>query len=162
MCLNLKKLMNLEESTDRKLTQTFLKFNLKHLLTKLRSPLVIQLSAKIAKLFLTATVEQRKLKMPMEMNSKSGNVNFATQKMKLILKKKKNQKQKQPTTLLRLPLKFRTKNLLLQKTSVLFSALINLDPCAFLLQYKEKLTLKVIKEMNWLNLRNLVMDLISS
>tara|TARA_B110000285_G_C14553246_1_gene350149 strand:- start:2 stop:382 length:381 start_codon:yes stop_codon:yes gene_type:complete len=126
--------MNLEESTDKKSTQTFSKFNLKHLLTKQRSPLAIQLSATNAKLFSTVTVKLKKLKMPMETNSKSGNVNSATQKMKLILKKKKNQKQKLPTILLRLPLKFRTTNLLLQKTSVLFSALINQDPCAFLLQ----------------------------
>jgi hypothetical protein len=104
----------------------------------------------------------RKLRLLKEMNPKSGNANSAILKTRLILKRKKNQKQKLLTISLKLLLKFKTRNLRAPKTSASSSVLINLDPCVFLLQFKAKLTLKVTKDMNLPNSRNLVMDLISS
>ena len=82
------------------------------------------------------------------MNSKSGNVNSATLRTKLILMKKRNQKLKLPIILLRQLLKFKTRNMKVLKKSVWFSVLINLDPCASRLRFKEKLISKEIRKIN--------------
>ena len=140
--------MKLEESIDKRLIQISSRFSLVHLQIRRRLQQEILLSVSNVKLYSIVTVKQRKLRMQMEMNSKSGNVNSVTLKTRLILTRKKNQKIKQPTTSLRLPLKFKTRNLKVLKISASFSVLINLDLCVFLLQSKEKLTSKVIKETN--------------
>ena len=138
--------MNLEENIDKRLIRIFSRFNLVHLLIKQRLQLVIQLSVNNVKLYLTVTVKLRKLRTLKVMNNKSGNVNSVTLKTMSILTRKKNQKLKLPTISLRLPHKFKTRNLKVQKKSASYSVLINLDPCVFLLQSKEKLTLKVIRK----------------
>jgi len=154
--------MNLEENIDKRLIRIFSRFNLVHLLIKQRLQLVIQLSVNNVKLYLTVTVKLRKLRTLKVMNNKSGNVNSVTLKTMSILMRKKNQKLKLPTISLRLPHKFKTRNLKVQKKSASYSVLINLDPCVFLLQSKEKLTLKVTRKTIWKNSRNLEMDPISS
>lgn len=144
----IRKRMKLEESIDKRLIQIFSRFSLIHLQIKQRLQLVILLFVSNVKLFSIKTVKLRKLRTLKETNSKSGNVNSVTQKTRLILMRKKNQKIKQPTTLWRLPLKFKTRNLLAHKISASFSVLINLDLCVFLNQFKVKLILKVIKKTN--------------
>ena len=90
-----------------------------------------------------------------------GNVNFVFLITKYLLKMKKNHKIKLWTISLKHLLKSKIKKLTVKKIYRLFSVLINQDQCAVRNLYKANIKLKETKWMNWRNLWNLEMDLIS-